>query len=106
MMKALSPVLAALGTILTITTVSLAADEYDVTAQGSDIMVTAKNHFHVNKEFPWAVLQADKKLDKKFEFQGESAAKVSGLGKGKYTVKGAVCNGPQCMPFKADVEVK
>jgi hypothetical protein len=60
----------------------------------------------VNKEFPWAVLQGDKKLDKKFEFQGEAAAKVAGLAKGKYTVKGAVCNGPQCLPFKADVEVK
>ena len=85
--------------------VAAADEQFDVTAGKGELSVTAKGHWHVNKDYPWKVVSGDKTFDKsKFSFT-ETSAKLSGLPSGKAQLKGAVCDGPQCMPFSKDVTI-
>jgi hypothetical protein len=100
---ALGLTLAAAG--LTLTTAASAEDEFDVAVAGNAITVTAKGAWHINKDYPWKVVQGEAKLDKsKFDLN-EKSAKVSGAPKGKNTVKGAICSGDSCKTFEKDVNV-
>jgi hypothetical protein len=84
-----------------------AADEqFDVTAAKGEITVVAKGHWHVNKDYPWKVVSGEKTFDKaKFSFT-ETSAKLSGVPQGTAKLKGAVCDGPQCVPFSKDISVQ
>lgn len=85
--------------------VAAADEQFDVTAGKGDITVQAKGHWHINKDYPWKVAVGDKTFDKsKFSFT-ETSAKVSGVPTGKAQLKGAVCDGPQCMPFTKEVTI-
>jgi hypothetical protein len=90
---------------ITLATTASAEDEFDVAVAGNAITVVAKGAWHINKDYPWKVVQGDSKLDKsKFDLS-EKAAKVSGAPKGKNTVKGAICSGDSCKTFEKDVNV-
>jgi hypothetical protein len=91
---------------LTFTSLAHAEDEFDVTVQGGNVVVVAKGHWHINKDFPWKVESGATKLDKsKFAFT-ETSATLAGAPKGKVHVKGGVCNGGQCRNFDKEVEIK
>jgi hypothetical protein len=86
--------------------VASADEQFDVTAAKGELTVTAKGHWHVNKDYPWKATVGDKVFDKsKFSF-AETSAKISGLPAGKAQLKGAVCDGPQCMPFSKEVTIQ
>ena len=85
--------------------VAFAAAEYDVTATKGEITIATKGEWHVNKEYPWKATQGDKKFDKSKFSLDEKSAKVTGLPSGTVHIKGAVCSGPQCLPFEKDVTV-
>jgi hypothetical protein len=90
---------------VTLTTAASAEDEFDVAVSGNAITVTTKGSWHINKDYPWKVVQGDSKLDKsKFDL-GEKSAKVSGAPKGKNVVKGAVCSGDSCKTFEKEVKI-
>ncbi|HVY46645.1 MAG TPA: hypothetical protein VHB21_12240 [Minicystis sp.] len=94
------------ATTLTASRTVQAEDEYDVAAHGGTITVTTKGPWHINKDYPWKVVQqGDTKLDKSKFSLDEKSAKVTGAPKGKVTVKGAVCSGDSCKTFAKDVTV-
>ena len=79
-------------------------DHYSVAAGGGKLTVTTKGGFHINKEYPWSLSCGGTKLDKSKFTLGETSATVSG-GSGACELKGAVCSGPACEPFKASVSL-
>jgi hypothetical protein len=86
--------------------IASADEQFDVTAAKGEVTVTAKGHWHVNKDYPWKATVGDKVFDKsKFNFT-ETSAKISGVPAGKAQLKGAVCDGPQCMPFSKEVTIQ
>jgi hypothetical protein len=100
-------ILASVCAVLAISTVALAAGEYDVKAGKGEITISAKGDWHVNKDYPWKATAGSTTFDKSKFSLDEKSAKVSGLPAGKVHLKGAVCHGTdQCMPFETDVEVK
>ena len=62
----------------TLTTTASAEDEFDVAVAGNAITVTTKGSWHINKDYPWKVIQGDSKLDKsKFDLSEKSAKLTS-----------------------------
>ena len=98
--------LAVSGVALSLSSVALADDRYDVAAGKGEVTVTSKGNFHVNVEYPWSVTDA-KGTKIRFTFEREASAKATGLSAGKAHVKGAVCKDDktQCVPFEVDVVV-
>jgi hypothetical protein len=85
---------------------AVADEEFDVAANRGEIVVLTKGHWHVNKDYPWKAVAGDATFDKsKFSFT-ETSAKLSGLPHGSVKLKGAVCDGPQCMPFTKELSVQ
>ncbi len=85
---------------------ALADDEFDVTLNKGEIVVVTKGHWHVNKDYPWKAVAGEATFDQsKFLFT-ETSAKLTGLPHGTVRLKGAVCDGPQCMPFARDLSVQ
>lgn len=83
-----------------------AEEEFDLTVANGEIALVTKGHWHVNKDYPWKVDAAGTTFDKsKFLFT-ETSAKLSGVPHGTAKLKGAVCNGPQCMPFSKEITVQ
>lgn len=84
-----------------------AADEqFDLTVAKGEIDLVTKGNWHVNKDYPWKVDAAGTTFDKsKFLFT-ETSVKLSGVPHGTAKLKGAVCNGPQCMPFSKEIVVQ
>jgi hypothetical protein len=84
-----------------------AADEqFDLTVAKGEIDLVTKGNWHVNKDYPWKVDAGGSIFDKsKFVFT-ETSVKVSGVPHGAAKLKGAVCNGPQCMPFSKEIDVQ
>lgn len=80
------------------------SDHYSVAAGGGKLTVTTKGGFHVNKDYPWSLKCGGTTIDKSKFTLGETSATVSG-GSGACELKGAVCNGPACEPFKASVNL-
>lgn len=85
---------------------AFAEEQFDVTASKGEITVTTKGHWHVNKDYPWRVVMGDKTIDKSKFSLTETSAKVSGVPQGTAKLKGAVCDGPQCMPFAKEITVQ
>lgn len=85
----------------------VAADEqFDLTVAKGEIDLVTKGSWHVNKDYPWKVDAGGTTFDKsKFLFT-ETSAKLSGVPHGTAKLKGAVCNGPQCMPFSKEIVVQ
>lgn len=83
-----------------------AEEQFDVVAGKGEITVVAKGHWHVNKDYPWRVVIGDKTLDKSRFALTETSAKISGVPQGTVKLKGAVCEGAQCMPFVKEVAVQ
>jgi hypothetical protein len=85
---------------------STADDPFDVMASNGTVTTTAHGGWHVNKDYPWRATVGERSFDKaKFSFT-ETSATVSGLPAGTARLKGAVCNGPQCLPFAKDVAIQ
>jgi hypothetical protein len=85
--------------------VASADEQFDIMAGKGEITVTTKGHWHVNKEYPWRVVVGDKTIDKSKFSLTETSAKITGVPPGIAKLKGAVCDGPSCMPFSKDVAV-
>ena len=83
-----------------------ADDPFEIATGKGEITVTTKGHWHVNKDYPWKVVVGDKTLDKSKFSLSETSAKVSGVPQGTVKLKGAVCEGTQCVPFAKDVTVQ
>jgi hypothetical protein len=102
-----------IGVLVCASLSSVAAGEdagFDASAAAGSITVVAHAGFHINKEYPWKVTVADKKIGKDgFKFEGPKAV-VSGLPKGHAVLKGAVCKGPEgnsseCLPFSKEMDL-
>ena len=83
-----------------------AEEQFDVVTGKGEITLVTKGHWHVNKEYPWRVIAGEKTVDKSKFALGDTSAKVSGLPLGAVKLKGAVCDGPQCMPFTKDINLE
>lgn len=79
-----------------------AASEYSVASSGGKVTVTATAPWHINEDFPWKAKCGGTTLDKSKFTLSKTSASVSG-GSGTCELKGAVCSGPQCMPFTTNV---
>lgn len=99
---------AAIATVMTGAGVrpALAEEQFDVVVGKGEITVVAKGHWHVNKDYPWRVMVGDKMIDKSKFALAETTAKVTGVPPGTVRLKGAVCEGNQCMPFTKEVAVE
>ena len=104
MRKVLVSVLAAFGLLLTVGSAD-AQEEFDVTVKGTEVTIVMKGAWHVNKEYPWKLKAGDKVVADKAKFALDDKKAVVSAPKGKTTLKGAVCNGPQCKNFEVDVNV-
>jgi hypothetical protein len=83
-----------------------AEEQFDVTVAGGKVSVVTKGNWHINKDYPWKIVAGDAKLDKsKFSLE-EKTASVGGVPKGTAKLKGAVCSGPQCLPFEKEITVQ
>ncbi len=104
----LKRILSWLPTAAAILVVHLAAaeDPFDIKVGKGEITVVTKGHWHVNKDYSWRVTVGDKTLDKTKFSLTETSANVSGVPQGNAKLKGAVCNGDQCMPFGREVSVE
>jgi hypothetical protein len=82
-----------------------AEDPFDVHTSSGMLTITTHGAWHVNKDYPWKATVGERSYDKtRFSFT-ESSASVSGLPAGTARLKGAVCNGPQCLPFTREVAI-
>jgi hypothetical protein len=97
-------VLSAITTVL-VAGLAAADEQFDIKAEQGEITIVTKGHWHVNKDYSWKVTIGDKVLDKTKFSLTDASAKVSGVPHGTGKVKGAVCNGDQCLPFTREVTV-
>lgn len=82
-----------------------AEEEFDVVVTKGTVKVTTKPGWHINQEYPWKLVLAEKKIDKsQFKLTPSTAVVEGATGSGK--LKGAVCFGEsQCKPFEKQVTV-
>jgi hypothetical protein len=84
-----------------------AEEEFDLVAKNSEIALVTKGHWHVNKDYPWKVVAGSgETFDKSHFVFTETSAKLSGVPHGNAQLKGAVCDGPHCLPFTKRIEVE
>ena len=82
-----------------------AEEQFDVSTLGGKVVVKTKGDWHINKEYPWKlVLKGDKKVEG-FSL-AEKEASLANAPKGEATLKGAVCSGATCLPFKKDITIQ
>ena len=98
--------LVAVASVATTTRLARAEEQFDVTAAKGQIAVVTKGHWHVNKDYPWKVVVGNKTFDKSKFALTETSAIVSGVPQGAAKLKGAVCEGTQCLPFSKDLTVQ
>jgi hypothetical protein len=83
-----------------------ADDNYDVNVAKGAVTVTAHSGWHINKDYSWAVKKGSDKVKSKEDFNlAQSTATVSGVPKGTYTLKGAVCSESNCAPFTKEITI-
>lgn len=93
------------ATVLAMVGVARAEEEYDVAVSQGSVKVTTKPGWHINQEYPWKLVTADRKIDKSQFKLTERSASVDAP-KGTAKLRGAVCFGEaQCKPFEKDVSV-
>jgi P pilus assembly chaperone PapD len=81
-----------------------AADEFDLSVNSGQVVVTAKGNWHINVSYPWKLTVGDKNLDaSKFALSEKSAKVTAPKGTGK--LRGGVCNGDQCRMFQESVTI-
>lgn len=83
-----------------------AEEEFNVSVAAGKVTVAPKGEWHINLEYPWTLTVGGQKMDKSKWTLSEKSASVAGAPKGEGEIKGAVCSGPQCKPFKAKVTVQ
>lgn len=84
-----------------------AEQEFDVRVSGGKITVVTKGEWHINKDYPWKLVDKEKKplADKtKFALE-EKTATLSGAPKGHAKLKGALCSGDECKTFEKEIDV-
>jgi hypothetical protein len=92
--------------VVATTALAAADDQFDLAVAKDEVTVVTKGHWHVNQDYPWKVVIGDATFDKsKFVFT-ERSAKLSGVPHGTGKLKGAVCDGPQCMPFVKEITIR
>lgn len=100
-----SSVLAAFA-LLSVSGPAQAEETWDVTVEGTKVVVKTKGEWKVNKEYPWKLTIGNTKVDKKFAFPAEKVAELTDAPKGDGTVKFGVCSGDKCMTFEKAVSIK
>jgi len=98
--KLVQAALAALVGLATLApTAARAEEQFDVSVAGGKVVVKTKGNWHINKEYPW-------KLGTTAGFVlNEKEATLQGAPKGEADLKGAVCSGDTCLPFKKKIKV-
>ena len=94
-----------LATVLTVAAAAQADDEFDVAVSKGTITVTPKGAWHINKDYPWKLVQGTSKIDKSKFSLDDKKATLSNAPAGAGKLKGAVCSGDQCKTFEKDVNV-
>jgi hypothetical protein len=79
-----------------------ADDDFDVKVLPGKVMIVAKGKWHINKDYPWALVAGEKKVTN-FTLEEKSASIAAP--KGAANVKGGICNGDQCRMLKVAVDV-
>lgn len=88
----------AMAGILVVVGASAGGENFSVAAGGGKATITPKSPWHVNKDFPWKATCGGTVVDKsKFTLSDTSA---SFSGSGSCEIKGALCSGDKCEPFK------
>ncbi len=86
---------------------ALAEEEFDLKIAKGEVLVVTKGHWHVNKDYPWKVIvEGGQAFDKSHFILTETSAQITGVPHGSARLKGAVCNGPQCMPFTKEITIE
>jgi hypothetical protein len=96
----------AIAALVTFGSTARADDNYDVNVASGQVTVTAHSGWHINKDYSWAVKKGTDKVKSKADFNlAQTTATVSGVAKGTYTLKGAVCSESNCAPFTKEITV-
>lgn len=85
---------------------SRADNEFDVSSADGKVVVTAKGHWHINKDFPWKLTVGGAHHGKGKFTLVDGTATVAGVAKGAGKLKGALCNGDACKTFEVEVVVR
>ncbi|HEX3595858.1 MAG TPA: hypothetical protein VHU80_12185 [Polyangiaceae bacterium] len=79
-----------------------ADEDYDVKVTPGKVTIVAKGKWHINKDYPWALVVGEKKVT---TFALEEKTATVDAPKGAANVKGGICNGDQCRMLKVAVDV-
>lgn len=98
--------ISAIAALITIGSPARADGNFDLSIGNGQITVTAHSGWHVNQEYGWAVKKGTDKIKTKADFNfTKTTATVSGVPKGTYTLKGAVCSDSNCAPFAKEITI-
>ncbi|HEX4337642.1 MAG TPA: hypothetical protein VH062_17130 [Polyangiaceae bacterium] len=87
---------------LAASSVAHADEDFDVKLAPGKVTIVAKGKWHINKDYPWALVVGEKKVT---DFKLEEKSAVVDAPKGAAHVKGGICNGDQCRMLKVEVDV-
>lgn len=100
-----------ISAVLALATLALPAtaedSNFDLTQAKGEIKVIPHAGWHINLDYSWSVKKGGDKIKTKGDFKlDKSAAVVSGVPAGSYTLKGAVCSESNCAPFAKEITVQ
>lgn len=99
--------ISALLAMVSLGTPARADGNYDVAASKGQVTVTPHSGWHINLDYSWALKKGNDKVKAKGDFNlSKTAASVSGVAPGSYTLRGAVCSDSNCAPFTTEVTVQ
>lgn len=70
------------------------------------VTVTAREHWHINQDFPWKLVMGDIKVDKTKFALTEKTATLSDAPKGTGKLRGAVCSKDACKMLEREVTIR
>lgn len=98
--------ISAIAALITFGSTARADGNFDLSIAHGQVTVTAHSGWHINKDYSWAVKKGGDKIKTKADFNlAQSTATVSGVPKGTYTLKGAVCSESNCAPFAKEITI-
>jgi hypothetical protein len=91
----------------TVVSTALAEDEgFDLSVDKGQVTVTAREHWHINQDYPWKLVIGDVKVDKSKFTLSEKTASVSDAPKGTGKLRGAVCSKDACKMLEKEVTIR
>jgi len=77
-----------------------------LTIDKGQVTVTAREHWHINQEFPWKLVIGDVKVDRSKFSLTEKTASLSDAPKGTGKLRGAVCSKDACKMLEKEVTIR